>query len=102
MAERVAENARNYKGEKIFSTYCVTVHIIECADRSGGNQFHSVKKNQNGQSGVNLPDQDRPIDPNRLVYFQKALSIFQNLKQKEKEIETLSQINIEYFITNYC
>jgi len=37
-------------------------------------------------------------DPKRLVYFQKALSIFQTLKQKEKEIETLSQINIEYFI----
>lgn len=37
-------------------------------------------------------------NPQRLVYFQKALSIFQNLKEKEKEIETLSQINIEYFI----
>ncbi|MFB9080303.1 histidine kinase dimerization/phosphoacceptor domain -containing protein [Flavobacterium procerum] len=34
----------------------------------------------------------------RLVYFQKALSIFHFLKEKEKEIETLSQINIEYFI----
>lgn len=37
-------------------------------------------------------------DPKRLVYFQKALSIFQTLKQKGKEIETLSQINIEYFL----
>ncbi|MCV2485126.1 ATP-binding protein [Flavobacterium sp. SH_e] len=59
------------------------------------------------QSGNNL-DQARALleagktlqygDPERLIYFQKALSIFQNLKEKEKEIETLSQINIEYFI----
>ncbi|WP_433832016.1 histidine kinase dimerization/phosphoacceptor domain -containing protein [Flavobacterium anhuiense] len=37
-------------------------------------------------------------DPKRLVYFEKALSIFKTLNEKEKEIETLSQINIEYFI----
>ena len=47
-AQSAAENARNYKGENRFSTYYVTAHVIESADRSGGNQFHSVKKNQNG------------------------------------------------------
>ncbi|MDR7370274.1 sensor histidine kinase [Flavobacterium aquidurense] len=36
--------------------------------------------------------------PLRLVKFEKALSIFHALQEKEKEIETLSQINIEYFI----
>ncbi len=36
--------------------------------------------------------------PLRLGKFEKALSIFHTLQEKEKEIETLSQINIEYFI----
>lgn len=36
--------------------------------------------------------------PLRLAKFEKALSIFHMLQEKEKEIETLSQINIEYFI----
>lgn len=36
--------------------------------------------------------------PSRLLYFEKALSMFQAENVKTKEIETLSQINVEYFI----
>lgn len=36
--------------------------------------------------------------PSRLSNFEKALSIFQSLHAKEKEIETLSEMNVEYFI----
>lgn len=36
--------------------------------------------------------------PQRLEKFEKALTIFHTLQEKEKEIETLSQINVEYFI----
>ncbi|WP_332368418.1 hypothetical protein [Spirosoma telluris] len=37
-------------------------------------------------------------DPERLAKFEKALSIFRKENAKEKEIETLSLINIEYFV----
>jgi two-component sensor histidine kinase len=37
-------------------------------------------------------------DPGRLPKFEKALSIFRAKKSKEKEIETLSLINIENFV----
>ncbi|WP_080059362.1 histidine kinase dimerization/phosphoacceptor domain -containing protein [Spirosoma aerolatum] len=37
-------------------------------------------------------------DPDRLIKFEKALSIFRKANAKEKEIETLSLINIEYFV----
>ena len=51
MAESAAENARNYKGKNRFLTYYVTAHIIESADRSGENRFHSVKKNKMADQG---------------------------------------------------
>ena len=38
-------------------------------------------------------------DPRRLISFQKALSIFESQDAKEKVIETLSAINVEYFIS---
>ncbi len=38
-------------------------------------------------------------NPLRLSYFEKALSIFRSQKLKDKEIEALSLINIEYFVT---
>jgi len=40
-------------------------------------------------------------NPSRLSYFEKALTIFQSQKLKEKEIEVLSLINIEYFVTKH-
>ncbi|MRX41534.1 sensor histidine kinase [Flavobacterium sp. LC2016-23] len=56
----------------------------------------------------NYPDQARALlnagqalqygHPMRLAKFEKALSIFHAHQEKEKEIETLSQINVEYFI----
>lgn len=36
--------------------------------------------------------------PGRLIDYEKALAIYQKLHDKEKEIETLSDINIEYFV----
>lgn len=36
--------------------------------------------------------------PSRLANFKKALSIFQTLREDEKEIETRSEITIEYFV----
>ncbi|GAB3927719.1 sensor histidine kinase [Larkinella terrae] len=37
-------------------------------------------------------------DPERLKKFEKALAIFRKVNDKVKEIETLSLINIEYFV----
>ncbi|MVM31160.1 sensor histidine kinase [Spirosoma sp. HMF4905] len=38
-------------------------------------------------------------DPARLIKLEKALSIFRKANAKEKEIETLSLINIDYFVS---
>ncbi|QHV96491.1 sensor histidine kinase [Spirosoma endbachense] len=38
-------------------------------------------------------------DPARLMKLEKALSIFRKANAKEKEIETLSLINIDYFVS---
>ncbi|UFH57217.1 lipopolysaccharide assembly protein LapB [Spirosoma sp. KNUC1025] len=37
-------------------------------------------------------------EPERLKKFEKALAIFRKTKAKDKEIETLSLINIDYFV----
>jgi two-component sensor histidine kinase len=41
------------------------------------------------------------LDPSRLPDFKKALSIFRSEHAKEKEIETLSEINVEHFILKH-
>lgn len=38
-------------------------------------------------------------DPERLAGFEKALTLFRSLNAKENEIETISQIDICYFVT---
>ncbi|AYL99646.1 sensor histidine kinase [Mucilaginibacter celer] len=40
-------------------------------------------------------------DPARVAMFQKALSIFTSLNLKDKQIEALSEINIDYFVEKH-
>jgi hypothetical protein len=40
-------------------------------------------------------------NPSRLANFEKALSIFKSQNLKAKEIETLSDINVEYFVSKH-
>ncbi|CCH52728.1 signal transduction histidine kinase [Fibrisoma limi BUZ 3] len=73
------------EGQKVFD------ELITLCDRSG-NLLASARLLL--RAGELLPYGD----PERLKKFEKALSIFRKVNAKDKEIETLSLINIEYFV----
>ncbi|GAB4018435.1 hypothetical protein GCM10028773_18100 [Spirosoma koreense] len=73
------------EGQNVFN------ELVTLCDRSGN---EPVSARLLLRAGELLPYGD----PERLRKFEKALSIFKKTNAKEKEIETLSLINIEYFV----